>query len=225
MRLTRIALWALIGAVTGCSTTSVEPLPMLPEGPSYLRVPHPQGYDLSEARVLFRDAHAPDAEKLKSCDAEFQKLRKVVTIPDDFEKGVRELVQRDPEAYHWCFYSKTVELYDRLQTPESGIRDRQRMVLEAYEFLAPVAKAFRIEFSDTRYQRYAVVRYREISPWVFYRQVDLTPQSTSDLLVGVGQPFGAVRAPAEQNGSTILEKYGLSKTAPPIEAAPTEVPK
>ena len=220
MRLTRLRqLYVSLGfsLVASCSTTTVDTQPILPEGPSYLSVPHPQGYDLSEVGAIFRAAQAPNAESLKECDKDFKELKRVVTAPDEVERGVRELVEADPVHYHWCFYQKIASMVQMVEAKEAGIRDRQKAVLDTYDFLAPVAKAYRIAFSDTRYQRYAVVRYRELSPWVFYRQVEMTPQSTSDLLVGVAQPFGALRAPAEVPGNTVLERYGIKRTIIPAQ--------
>lgn len=213
MRLTRWGWISIAWMFHGCSTTTVEPQPMLPEGPSYLSVPHPQGFDLSEVELIFRDEQAPKADQLKDCDKDYKEVKRVVTAPEDVERGIRELVEADPVRYHWCFYKQISEMMQRIEARESAIRDRQKAVLDTFEFLAPVAKAFRISFSDTRYQRYAVVRYRELSPWVFYRNVDMTPQATSDLLAGVAQPFGALRAPAQQNGASVLERYGIRPSA------------
>ena len=201
-----VVLW--LAAFYGCSTTEVTPLPApQPSPPPYVQVPHPTGTDLGDLRAIMVSKDAPSPESLKGCDAAFMKLRSLTESEDERRDGARELVHNDPVAYHWCFYWKIIDLDDSLKTM-TFIDERQKKVLTTYQFLVPVARGFYSEFHDSRYLRWAILHYKRISEWVFYRKLELTPAETSEL-VQVANPFGLYRAPVIHN--SILEKYGLAK--------------
>ena len=122
-------------------------------------------------------------------------------------EGARELVRRDPVKYHWCFYGKILELENSLKS-ESYLDEKQKSVLDVYGSLTPMGRAFMQEYHDSRYMRWGVKHYRQISEWVFYRKVELTPQATSEL-VEASNPFGLLRDAVGM--VPVLEKYNIVK--------------
>jgi hypothetical protein len=214
-------LTALIAAtvLSHCSTTKVDPAPPLPEVPAYTRAEHPASLDWADIRAVMASPNATAKEARETCDANYKKLKDVVQGPAELETGVVELVVADPAAYHWCFYSKLIGLHESLKETNS-IRDRQVRVLDAYDFLVPVARAFHYKFNDTRYVRIAIHFYKEYSERLFYRRVDLTARMSNDLMTRqVSNPFGYYRIPGDETQS-VLEKYGI-KPDKRLQAAPT----
>jgi hypothetical protein len=207
------ALAIAFGIAGACSTTEISPqAPPETAPPQYLAVPQPAGYELGDLTSMFVMKGAPTAEEIKTCDASFRKLWQLAQSVDERKQGVRELVRSDPVHLHWCFYGKIHYLEEGLKA-ESFIDVRQKSVLETYEFLVPIARAFISEFHDSRYMRWAVRHYRRLSEWMFYRKLDLTPQATSEL-VEAANPFGPWR---ETDGKySILEKYGLAEVKPDL---------
>jgi hypothetical protein len=208
---------AWIAAIGGCTTAEVSPkgpLPALP--PPYVQVPHPTGYTLSDLRAIFLAPDSPKAEQIKDCDSDFKKLRELTQAKAERVQGARELVRKDPVKYHWCFYGKIAQLEDSLKN-ENYLDEKQKAVLDTYASLTPIARAFMQEYHDSRYMRWGVRHYRQISEWVFYRKVEMTPQATSEL-VEASNPFGLLRETSPT--LPVLEKYGLVKPEPAPLAAP-----
>ena len=199
---------ALLAQGSSCSTTETkpEPAPTI-SPPMYVQVPHPLGFDLGDLQALFAAQGAPKLESLGDCDAEYRKLEKATKHPDELRKGARELVRNDPVNYHWCFYSKFLGLENALRNTQF-IEDRQKVLLETYSFLTPIARGYMVEFKDSRYLRWAVRHYRGVSEWVFYRKLDQSEQMTQ-LLVEVTNPFGLWRDTSGER--SVLEKYNLAK--------------
>jgi hypothetical protein len=201
--------------------------------PDFARVMHPDGYDIGDLRTLFKRREAPDPASLASCDQDYRKLKTYTESADELKEGVREMVRRDPTAYHWCFYSKVLALEEFLRS-DAFIDQKQKKVLETYEFITPVARGFMTEFRDSRYFRWASYRYRQISAAVFYRKLEMTPNATEEL-VDVGNPFlprsgneaQSTQSEIENNSKDrILEKYHIEPGVPIItpiaqSAAPT----
>lgn len=202
-----------------CATGSeMEVLSELPEIPEYAHVPHPGGYDLADLRSIFLEPKAPQPDTWATCDGDFKKLRSLTEIPDEIERGARELVLRDAAKMHWCFYSKFIGIEAEMARPENYLEDKQKAVVEAYAFLAPIARAFREEYKDTRYLRWAIVHYRRLSEWVFYRRLEPTPDSIAKLAETPNNPFSKVRKDEEKR--SVLEKYGIEAPSPTARAIP-----
>lgn len=199
----------------GCSTSQLNPLPQLPPAPPpYVHVPHPEGMDLGDLMLVFTHRDAPALDSLGACDSDFVTLQSKTVSRDELEQGALEFVQSDPVKYHWCFYGKLLELDGKLKE-EPYIDQRQKRVLNTFQFLTPIAKAFHDEYQESRYLRWAVIRYRQLSEFVFYRRLELAP----DAAMGMGttvNPFGLLRAPSESRGG-VLEKYGLIRPEAPVE--------
>lgn len=199
----------------GCSSPGVAPEQALPTPranpfpPEFAGVPHPKSQDIGAIEALFLEKKAPARDLLKNCDADFKKLVTLTTSKEEQSKGARELVAQDPAAYHWCFYSKFIDLEGQLKSNENYLEERQKAVLDTYAFLVPVAKAFMTEFSDSRYMRLAIKRYRTTSEWVFFRKVELSPEMTSQL-VDVEDPF---LTKPEMGDALVLDKYGIGKNS------------
>jgi hypothetical protein len=193
----------------GCSTVEVGPLPVLPpKPPEYVRVVHPEGLDIADLKAVFLDGSAFQRESLKECTSPILKLRKKTTYKQDIDQAAKELVRSDPVKYHWCFYATLLDLEEQLMN-DLYFDERQRHILDAFHFIAPVSRAFLTEYHDSRYLRWAISRYRRMSEYVFYRRLDVTPEVTADL-ANASNPLGLVRPPKESGGS-ILERYGLSR--------------
>lgn len=188
-----------------CSTTELrpEPAPVMTV-PPYVKVPHPAGSELTEVVALFIDPTAPRLGSLFDCDGDFRRLRERTASLDEVKRGARELVRRDPVFYHWCFYGKIVQLENSLKdTPY--VDERQKKVVDAYAFLAPVARGFLTEFQDSRYLRWAIRHYRRLNEWVFFRKLNQTEKTTQEL-VEATNPFGLYKEASPEEGS-VLEKY------------------
>lgn len=202
--------WLL--GVGGCSTTELKPVPVPTlAAPDYIRVPHPAGFDLVDVRAIFATREAPAPETLKDCSADFLKLKSVVRTADELQRGTRELVKNDPVRFHWCFYGKLLELEASLKATDY-LDVRQKSVLSTYEILVPVAKAYLKEYRDSRYLRWAIRHYRNLSQFVFFQKLDQTPQMTAEL-TEVNNPFGVWREPA--SAGSVLEKYGIIQAVTP----------
>lgn len=210
-------IWLL--NIGGCSTSEMYP-PQPPIPPSYTKVPHPKGRDLSDLSAIFIDPTAPkDKDFSKKCDSDYIKLTERTQSKEELKTGVEELVMQDPVNYHWCFYAKLLELENFLMK-DSYLDERQKKVLTTYEFLVPVARGFVSEFHDSRYLYWAMNRYKRLSEWVFFRKLDLTPEGTSEL-VHATDPFALWRKDS-QEGVSILDKYNLAKGPPQLDMKPDE---
>ncbi|MBI3534894.1 MAG: hypothetical protein HY072_05355 [Deltaproteobacteria bacterium] len=194
-----------------CATKKIEAPLALPEPPQYTKVPHPEGLDLADLKAIFYDKQAPALNIIDNCDANYKKLTTATQSKEEIQKGVQELVSLDPASYHWCFYGKLLGLENQLKT-QSYIEEKQKLVVETFAFLTPVAKAYYIWFHDSRYMRWAIDRYKKLSEFVFYRRLELGKNpyfDATDLAVG---SFSRFREPAsEQPKLGVLEKYGILK--------------
>lgn len=208
-------------AVSSCTTAEVVPQAPPPVAPPpYVQVPHPVGYDLGDLRAVFTERGVPKSDELKDCDADLKKLKTLTQSNDELAQGARELVKLDPIKYHWCYYGRILQLEDELKD-EAFLHERQKKVLEAYSFLAPLGRAFMQEFRDSRYMRWGVRHYQRLSEWVFYRKLETTPQATSEL-VEAANPFGLVREPA--GAKPVLEKYNIVPPPAPVASIAPAVP-
>lgn len=223
--LTKLGLTLLLVSVVwvqACSTTTQEIAPPIaPLPPPYTKVPHPEGLDQADLIAIFAEEGAPDPKTLRTCDEKFEKLRSLTLIKGELEQGYVELVKNDPVHYHWCFYGKLFLMEQDLKEAVY-LEDRQKTVLKAYSFLTPISKAFQEEFHDSRYKRWAVTRYRQMSQIVFFRKLELSTEGAKEI-EGTYSPFGYWRAPRDPSRS-VLEKYGLLDAPPPVGPAPETAP-
>jgi hypothetical protein len=165
---------------------------------------------MSDIFALFADPHIPyQNEFIKNCDQDFRRLMGVTPSLQELQAGTRELVKNDPVKYHWCFYGKIMKLETDLKE-ESYVDERQKRVLDTFQFLSPVARAFVSEFRDSRYLRSAVYRYQKLSEWVFFRRLELSPAGTMEL-VQPFNPFGLWKK--SDAGFSILEKYHIKDSS------------
>ncbi len=193
-----------------CSTTDLTPK-QPPDPPAFTRVVHPRGTDLSDISALFTEKSAPkEVNFSKECDRDLIKLKALVKDRNEWTQGVLELVKKDPVFYHWCFYGKILKLETDLKS-DDFLDVQHKTVLDAFSILTPLAQSFAAEFHDSRYLRWAVMRYQKISPRVFFRKLDLTPEGTS-LLVQPTNPFGLWRK--AEGFAGILEKYHFEAETP-----------
>ena len=204
-RIIASSLVVTVGAVSGCSSASHRSnSPIVSQGEivispvTFAAVPRPQSLSTADLHSLFLIKDSPHLQDLQSCDAELFSLRDRTKKKDEVTEGAKELVRLDPIKYHWCFYSKMMQLKDFMIT-DPPIGQSQDTVVHTYLFLAPIARAFFTEYDDPRYLKEAASEYLKLSTQVFYRNVEVTPSSAS-------------RAPASAPASTpVLEKYGLEK--------------
>jgi hypothetical protein len=201
--------------ISSCSTTHVvetkKPLPVIPE---YVRVPHPAGFDLADLRAILVSPLAPadvNGAFAETCDAEFKKLAAATPQKEERYKGALELVTQDPERMHWCYYTKISKLQEILQG-DSTWSERQKLVLESFEFLSPVANAFLKAYHDSRYLRWAAQYYSKISEWVFFKKLAPTPESTAIFTNGSRpelEPWVSVQR-EDTKPNSVFAKYGIS---------------
>src|SRR5687767_6630971 len=97
--------WAF--AIGGCATVDGPvSAPPPPEPPPSTRLPHPSGTNLADVADLFRHPSAPKLEEQKKCDAPYRKLVAATKSRQEQEQGAREMLRRDPAAWHWCYYAQ-----------------------------------------------------------------------------------------------------------------------
>jgi hypothetical protein len=204
-------------------TQEMTPFPKLPEVPNYTQLPHPEGFDLTDLQAIFHTHGAPKRESLIHCDNDLRLLLDRTKSRTEAEKGARELVTNGPEQMHWCFYDQIIRSQEDAQTKDL-LLDRQKSVVFYFRFLTPIANGFRIEFNDTRYLRWAIHHYQNLSNWLFYRSLVLKPDSVDNLLSGVNNSHALFKKPSilEAGQQTVLGKYKLeSETAnmglPPLD--------
>ena len=160
---------ALFLAWGGCTTTQVAPPTVVipPDPPAYVKVPHPEGMDVGDLLAIFTTENAPTIESLKTCDADYLKLREKTQSTEELEQGAREFVRLEPVKWHWCYYGK-LYLLDTELKDESYIQEKQKRVTQTYLFVTPFSRAFLKEYQDSRYLRVAIIRYRRYSETVFF---------------------------------------------------------
>ncbi len=183
-------------------------MPILPEVPDYVGMAHPSGMDRADLQAIFLTESAPRPDALLQCDGNFQKLKKASNSFDEVQRGALEMVSADPVKYHWCFYYKMTELDSDLSQTVL-LKERQRIAIASYFFLAPIAKAFRQEFNDTRYLRWAMQNFQKMSEWLFYRRLDITPQAKNEWLSGLEGPISLT--PKDFSGQSIMQKYSIKE--------------
>ena len=158
---------------SGCASAPPHPI-TLPAISEYSQAPHPSGFELAQLNEIFNSPQAPKAalgEFADTCDEEYKKLSQTTpsTSTHGQKKSALELVKKDPEMMHWCFYAKISRLQDYLQRDTSWSA-RQKKVLEAFEFLSPIANAFQTAYHDDRYLSWSTHYYSKISEWVFFKK-------------------------------------------------------
>lgn len=175
--------------------------------PGYAGVPHPLGLQIGDVAGIFLAPDAPKREgsEMQTCDSDYLALEKKTKAKEELKQGLLELLRKEPIRYHWCFYSKILELESTLRKAQM-LDERQKTVVDAYRFLGPLSRAFYREYKDSRYLRWAVSYYRRASELAFYRRVEASPGLTQEL-VGVGQD-DPNRGLSEKSTS-VLEKYGI----------------
>lgn len=209
--------------VAGCSTTSTL-VPQTPPQevavPAYAYLPHPRGYTAGDIRLLLTEKSAPSPEALAKCENDFRALYKRVDSLDERARGVRELVNRNPAAYHWCFYSRILDLETNLGQ-EDFVDEKQKRIIHTYEYLVPVARAFMHEFQDSRYIRWAIKDYRRLADLYFYRKVELSPQMSSEL-VDVAVPVDERPAAALDDATkiSVIDKYKIGDSLAALKPKP-----
>jgi hypothetical protein len=210
-----LALAALL--LAACSTIQSVQAPALPPAPApVLDLPHPQGFGMNELKALFLDPKAPERSQIATCADTFLALSRRTELREEVRAGARELVLEKPVMHHWCFYSKLLELDEGLRKAKL-LDERQQLTLQTFSYAIATARAFQLEFRDSRYLRWAIQRYRALSPVVFQRRVELTPEATAELAV-IENPFGIWKPIPDRQ--SILQKYGLREE--PARAAGSE---
>lgn len=202
----RITSAMLLALLASCSNLQVVDAPALPPkmAPA-LDLPHPMGFGVQELKGLFLSAGAPERSSLANCSADLERLLAKTQLREEIRDGARELVAENPSRMHWCFYERLLSLEDGLRLP-TDLQTRQTLSLNTYRLAVPLARAFQLEFKDSRYLRWAIQRYRAFSPSIFYRKVELTPDATLEMAV-LENTFGAWKA--EPSTQTVLKKYGI----------------
>ncbi|MBS1962765.1 MAG: hypothetical protein JST04_11145 [Bdellovibrionales bacterium] len=226
-------LAALVGGLSSCAVLQpnvIEPTadapapPAAVEAPGYAGVPHPLGLQIGDVAALFATPGAPKrgSDEMKTCAADYDALAKATKAKDELKQGLLELVRKEPIRYHWCFYSKILDLEEKLRGAQM-LDDRQRAVVEAYRFLAPLSRVFYREFHDSRYLRWAVSYYRRASELAFYRRVETSPGLTQEL---VGAGGDETTRGITEKATSVLEKYGIivPERLQPGQS-PDEIPK
>ena len=186
--------WIVIGlslvtaqlGIEGCATLSDSESPSKSdasltsgiEAPS--AYPHPVGFAFSDLQSLFQRTGAPNQKDLSTCDQQFQERLIQTPAIDEHIKFLKEDVHKDPEHFHWCFYSKILQLEEDVKAAKF-IDEKQKAILRAYAFLTPLAQAMLKERGDPRYLQWAIERYRKLSEVVFYRSVIVAPKTALEI--------------------------------------------
>jgi hypothetical protein len=197
--------------LNSCSTTHVNPHPPLQVPVVHVLLPHPNGSSIEDVDAIFTDKAAPPEPSFAlTCDGRYKKLLSLSQTLDELQEGTKELVRENPVHFHWCFYAKLSRLEVDVKN-ESFFDEREKMVLEVFNFLTPVARIFASEYHDYRYIKIAIKIYHIMSQWVFMRHLEMTPQGITEL--DQIPQFQGVWRKAE-NGFPVLEKYKILELAP-----------
>jgi hypothetical protein len=192
--------------------------------PGYAGVPHPLGLQVGDVHALFLAPDAPkrESDEMRTCSVDYENLEKKTKSRDELKQGLLELVRKEPIRYHWCFYHHILLLEEGLRKAEL-LDERQKAVVNAYRFLAPLSRAFYREFHDSRYLRWAVSYYRRASELAFFRRVETSPGLTQEL---VGSGGDDVNRGISEKSTSVLEKYGIvvPERLQPGQS-PNEIPK
>ncbi|MBS1959435.1 MAG: hypothetical protein JST80_08190 [Bdellovibrionales bacterium] len=223
-------LATFVGSLLGCSSAEIAPdKSVMPEVPDYVKVPHPLGYEIAEIRALFESPLAPKGgltEFSDTCDSEFRMLIRATSIKSERRQGANELVTQSAEKMHWCFYGKVERMQDALKK-ESSWSARQRIVLDAYDFLTPIANAFLSVYHDSRYLRWATQYYSNISEQIFFRKVVPGPENTLALTTSASSDLETWTT-ANKKGdkkASVFTRYGIDLTGEtPVEAGASAPP-
>lgn len=201
-----------------CATVEEAPdKAVLPEVPDYVKVPHPVGFEMAEIRALFENPLAPQdglRSFTDSCDQEFQMLKRATSVKEDLRQGAQELVQLNAEKMHWCFYGKVERMQQQLKIEQTW-SNRQKIVLDTYSFLTPVANAFIQVYHDSRYLRWATQYYSNISEWIFFRKVVPGPENTLALTMSASSDLESwTKQHTQQKKLSVFTRYGISMATP-----------
>jgi hypothetical protein len=189
----------------GCSTSRVSERG-LPDILAYVQLPQPPGYELSDIGLIFSGKQAPQRKDFaERCDSDFTRLASFVQDKEEMVQGSAELVRKNPGYYHWCFYAKILYLETQLKTLDY-LDLKQKAALDIFRFLTLVANSFVSEFKDSRYLRWAVMRYQRASELVFYRKVDLTAEGRG--VLGQGRTISVTAQ--RDDFVSVLAKYQLT---------------
>jgi hypothetical protein len=214
--------------VGGCTAPTVmEPIdpPRDAQVPSYAFLPHPPGQTIGDVKFLFTAKNAPSQASLYGCDAPLRAVIEQSSSKDEVDKAARELVKKDPVTYHWCFYGKILSMDNGLDVEDRYIDQKQKRVLTTYEFLAPIARAFMAEYHDSRYLRWAIQDYRRLSELVFFRRLDIAPETSVDI-IDAEHPYTGL-TPYEMQGTearSVVEKYYKGDRSPASAVSPSPAP-
>lgn len=218
----------LVGA-SSCSTMTFEPAERLPpekETPSEkivsseaINLQHPEDASLSALENLFAKKSVPNwsKETNEKCEEPILTLKDKSRSLEEFHQGVKELIHQNPSLFHWCFYGKILELEKQLNA-EVFILEKQNLFINTFKFLAPLSKAFLSETLDSRYYRYSIARYQQLSERLFFKKVEVQPEVT-ERLIQVHQSESSNRAPANLDASqeSVLKKHQIPLTKDPIK--------
>jgi hypothetical protein len=229
-KLRNYRIWAVFAALGlgSCTAPSVvEPIdpPRDAKVPPYAFLPHPPGQTIGDVKFLFTAKNAPSQASIYGCDAPLRAVIEQSSSKEEVDKAALELVKKDPVTYHWCFYGKILSMDSGLETEDKYVDQKQKRVLSTYEFLAPIARAFMAEYHDSRYLRWAIQDYRRLSEIVFFRRLDIAPETSVDI-IDAEHPYTGL-TPYEMQGAearSVVEKYYKGDRSPASTASPSPLP-
>lgn len=170
-----------------------------------VKIEHPQNFSMAALDKMFQKANVlPQSESLKTCDQDFRKALPLAKEKSKQLDLAKELIHLDPQHYHFCFYQQIKNLEE---SKIKNLEERQKMVIETYEFLAPIARAFLETYGDSRYLSWAVKEYQQINPVVFYRRVNESEELSASLAKKLGDEVN-LRSPKEVDIDQ-LHEWGL----------------
>jgi hypothetical protein len=152
------------------------PQPTMVDHP-YMTLPHPIDYRTPSVEALFTNVDPKRDEAIKRCSQVVDQIQTQVVSMEEQKQTLKEWLRKDPSSCHWYFYSSFKQVEQALAQKEY-IDEKQKITLEAYSRIVAIAQAFHEEYTDPRYLYFASVNYQRVSQMVFYRKLDLAPETT-----------------------------------------------
>lgn len=180
----------------------------MPAPPEYIEVVHPASLDIADIRGALRANKAPTAEELAGCLQPLLEVQSLTTGKNEVQQAAVELIHKDAPYYHYCFYSSITSITDTVRDSAILWSKKKSMLLQNFAVLVPLARAFKLEFQDTRYLRVSIRHYKQLSAWVFFRDLELTPEMTAEL-VDVQTNAFANRRMVEDRELSVLDRYNV----------------
>jgi len=152
---------------TSCSSVQIseseeaDAEPQLADLSYRARILHPDSPEIESVRALFAKEGVPDRTYLNKCDFDYRVETMLARSVEELLTTLPEHVRSNPEKYHWCFYSKMLDLEEKLTEMSSqGPAAQRKYLLNQYRFFIYLARVFEVDLDEPRYLDFARMNYK-----------------------------------------------------------------